>query len=85
MTAYRVEITPAAAKMIASLDKPVRRRVETAVSELAGDPRPQGCIQMRGQSAWRIRIGKIRVIYEIHDAVLLVAVVDAGYRREIYD
>lgn len=82
---YRVEITPTAAKAIATLDKPVRRRVETAVGELADNPRPAGCIQMKGQPAWRIRIGKVRVIYEIHDSVLLVAVVDAGYRRDIYD
>jgi mRNA interferase RelE/StbE len=40
---------------------------------------------MRGRPGWRIRIGKVRVIYEIHDAVLMVTVVDAGYRREIYD
>lgn len=83
--AYQVEITPSAAKVIAALDKPVRRRVETAVGDLADNPRPPGCIQMKGQPAWRIRIGKVRVIYEIHDAVLLVAVVDAGYRRDIYD
>jgi mRNA interferase RelE/StbE len=82
---YKVQITPAAAKMIATLDKPVRRRVESAVDALADNPRPAGCIQMKGQPAWRIRIGKIRVIYEIYDSVLLIAVVDAGYRRDIYD
>jgi mRNA interferase RelE/StbE len=81
---YRVEMTPAAEKAITTLDKPVRRRVLEAVGDLAGDPRPQGCVQMRGRPGWRIRIGKIRVIYEIHDAVLLVTVVDVGYRREIY-
>lgn len=82
---YKVELSPVAAKAIAGLDKPVRRRVMDAVGDLADDPRPQGCVQMRGRPGWRIRIGKVRVIYEIHDAVLMVTVVDAGYRREIYD
>lgn len=81
---YKVEVSPAAAKVIADLDKPVRRRVLEAVGDLGADPRPQGCVQMRGRPGWRIRVGKVRVIYEIHDAVLLVTVVDAGYRREIY-
>jgi mRNA interferase RelE/StbE len=85
MAAYKVEIAPSAAKVIANLDKPIRRRVMEKVDALAENPRPAGCIQMRGQLSWRIRVGKVRIIYEIHDAVLLVAVIDAGYRREIYD
>jgi mRNA interferase RelE/StbE len=81
---YKVEMSPVAVKAITAMDKPVRRRVLEAVGDLAGNPRPQGCVQMRGREGWRIRVGKIRVLYEIHDTVLLVTVVDAGYRREIY-
>jgi mRNA interferase RelE/StbE len=29
-------------------------------------------------------VGDYRIIYEIHDQILLVIVVDAGHRREIY-
>jgi len=37
------------------------------------------------QDAWRIRVAHAyRVIYEIHEQVLLVTVVDVGHRREIY-
>lgn len=33
---------------------------------------------------YRIRVGDYRVIYEIHDNVLIVLVVEVGNRREVY-
>ena len=81
---YRVEISRRAAKAVTSLDKPARRKVLAAVDALSGNPRPAGCKKLVGQEAWRIRVGDCRVVYEIHDQVLLVIVVDVGHRREIY-
>lgn len=81
---YRVEISRRAAKAVTSLDKPLRRKILAAIDALAGDPRPVGCRKLAGQQAWRIRVGDYRVIYEIHDQVLLVIVIDIGHRQEIY-
>jgi mRNA interferase RelE/StbE len=39
---------------------------------------------MAGRDAWRIRIGDYRVIYEIHDGILVVVVLELGHRRQIY-
>lgn len=81
---YRVEISRRAAKAVTSLDKPLRRRILTAIESLSGNPRPDGCKELAGRETWRIRVGDYRVVYEIHDEVLLVLVVDAGHRREMY-
>jgi mRNA interferase RelE/StbE len=81
---YRVEISRPAAKTVTSLDKPLRRKMLTAIESLSGNPRPAGCKKLTGREAWRIRVGDYRVLYEIHDEVLLVLVVDIGHRREIY-
>ncbi|WP_199435572.1 type II toxin-antitoxin system RelE family toxin [Qaidamihabitans albus] len=83
---YKVEIARRAAKLVTSLDKPVRRRVLAAIEALADEPRPSGCKKLTGtDNAWRIRAAKdYRIVYEIHDQVLLVTVVDVGHRREIY-
>ncbi len=81
---YRVEVSRRAAKAVTSLDKPLRRKILTAIDALSGDPRPAGCKKLAGQETWRIRVGDYRIIYEIHDRVLLVIVVDIGHRREIY-
>lgn len=82
---YKVEVARRAAKTVTGLDKPVRRKVLAAIEALADDPRPTGCKKLTGADAWRIRAAKDwRIVYEIHDRVLLVTVVDVGHRREIY-
>jgi mRNA interferase RelE/StbE len=82
---YRIQISRCAAKAITGLEKPVRRKVLAAIEALAENPRPQSCKKLVGQDAWRIRVANTyRVIYEIHDQVLLVTVVDVGHHREIY-
>ena len=39
---------------------------------------------MGGVGEWRVRTGDYRVVYEIHDEVLLVLVLAVGHRREVY-
>jgi mRNA interferase RelE/StbE len=55
-----------------------------AIGQLADNPRPVGCKKLKGMSAWRIRVGDYRVVYEIHDDVLVVLVVRVAHRREVY-
>jgi mRNA interferase RelE/StbE len=81
---YRVEISRRATKVVTGLEKPLRRRILAAIEALADDPRPPGCKKLAGQDGWRIRVGDYRIVYEIHDRVLLVTVVDVGHRGEIY-
>ena len=42
-------------------------------------------MKLAGQEAYRIRAGDYRVIYEIHDRVLVVLVLNVGHRRECDD
>jgi len=82
---YRIELTRDALRALAKLDKPVRRRVQGAIDRLADDPRPAGMIALRGApGAFRIRVGDYRVIYVLHDDLLLVVVIDIGHRRDVY-
>lgn len=82
---YRVEFTTAAARQVKKLPRAARERVLNAVESLADDPRPHGVKKLVDErTAWRIRVGQYRVIYDIFDATLLVTVVRAGHRRDIY-
>jgi mRNA interferase RelE/StbE len=82
---YRIAVTRDALRVLAKLDKPIRRRIQTAIDRLADDPRPHGVIALRGlQGAYRIRIADCQVIYTVDDGELLVPVVDLGHRSEIY-
>ena len=40
---------------------------------------------MKGRVGYRIRIGDYRIIYEIFDSELLVAVMAIGDRKDIYN
>ena len=81
---YTVEILRSAQKQLAKIDGQDRERIIDAIRALANDPRPAGSKKLSGRSAWRIRIGTYRVIYEVHDERLLVLVVAVVHRREAY-
>jgi mRNA interferase RelE/StbE len=60
------------------------RRAKEKIQALAQDPRPHGCLKLKGEdNLWRIRVGDWRVIYEIHDRVLVVVVVDVDHRGDV--
>lgn len=82
---YQVEFTSAAAKQIRKLQRPVRERLLDAIEDLQDDPRPHGARKLVGEAiAWRIRVGDYRVIYEVVDENLVVTVIRAAHRREVY-
>lgn len=82
---YSVEVSPAAAKQLRKLDPPARRRIQAAIDLLAENPRPPTATQLVGGAGeWRVRTGDYRIIYEVHDTVLVVLVLRVGHRREIY-
>lgn len=67
------------------LDRHTAIRIVNAIGELANNPRPHGCIQLRGGSGeYRIRVGNYRIIYDIQDQELIILVLRVGHRREIY-
>ena len=83
---YRVEFTAAAARQVKKLPRPARDRVLDAIEDLGEDPRPHGARKLVGErTAWRIRIGDYRVLYDVFDSELTVFVVRAAHRREVYE
>ncbi len=85
MSSYRIEFTTAAAKELRKLDPGIRRRILSGIAELEQDPRPAGCKKLAGEStAWRIRVGDYRILYEVVGNILVVTVVRVAHRREVY-
>ena len=85
MSAYRIELRPAAARSLRKLDPQDRRRVQGAIALLAHDPRPPNARALQGRPGLRVRVGDYRIIYTVEDDVLLVVVVRLGHRRDVYD
>lgn len=82
---YSVTLTPAAARQLRKLDPQSRRRIQATIDILATEPRPPAVTRLVGGAGeWRVRTGDYRVIYEIHEHVVLVLVLRMGHRRDIY-
>lgn len=82
---YRVAFESGAWRALMSLPHPTQEQIFKAIESLEIDPRPAGAKKLREQRGrLRIRSGDFRVIYEVHDGVLLVLVVEVGNRRNIY-
>jgi mRNA interferase RelE/StbE len=82
---YRVRTSPDADKQLAKLDGSVRIRVAQRIDQLAENPRPQGCKKLKGDdNLWRVRAGDYRIVFSIHDDLLLVLVIRIAHRREVY-
>jgi len=81
---YELEVRPSVSRDVKGIPKEDLKRILRKIKALRDDPRPQGCVKLTGQEYYRIRQGDYRIVYEIHDARLIVVVVKVGNRREIY-
>jgi mRNA interferase RelE/StbE len=86
VASYRALIKSSAAREIEAVDqKKDRQRIVAGIRSLADDQRPAGCEKLAGEGdRYRIRVGRYRVIYSVGDEELLVVVVRAGYRKDVY-
>jgi len=80
-----VDFEPAALHQFNKLNKNLQARLKPKIDALAKNPRPHGVKKLQGyENRYRIWVGDYRVLYEIHDNILLVLVVDVGKRGGIY-
>ncbi len=84
---YNLEVSPAADRDLERLKSRIRRpdfeKLHAAIKNLANDPRPQGVRKIKGaERAYRIRIGRYRVVYEIYDQDNLILLLQISRRNE---
>jgi mRNA interferase RelE/StbE len=84
LTLYSVDFLPKAEKELTKLSTLDQRRVFAAIELLRSNPFPPKSSRLKNRDGLRIRVGKIRIIYEVSGNQLLILVLDIGYRREIY-
>lgn len=85
MVTYTVELSNRAKRDLAALSAEVQTRIVKALRKLEANPRPSGIEKLKGEvNGYRLRVGDYRILYEVHDKVLLALVVKIGHRREIY-
>ena len=82
---YEVYLERSAERDMRRLSSTDFRRVTRAIRALADNPRPPGCRKIVNSARdWRIRVGTLRVIYEIDDDARQARVMQVKHRRDAY-
>ena len=81
---YKIYIERSAQKALSKIPTRDQNRIIESIQNLSDNPRPSNTKKLTGKSAWRIRIGNYRVIYEIVDDRLIIIVISIGHRKDIY-
>jgi mRNA interferase RelE/StbE len=81
---YALFILPRVKKELAQIPERDFERIRDAIRALAETPRPPGFLKLSGGEGWRIRVGDLRVIYEIDDKSKTITVQHVGHRRDVY-
>ena len=80
---YKIIIKKKAKKFIDKLPQNERIRIAKAIQAL---PNGENIKKMKGYTdLFRLRVGDYRIIYSVNNGELLVIVINAGNRGEIYN
>ena len=82
---YSVRFDKSAEREIDRLSRKTWERVHRKLEQLTSNPRPPGCLKLTGiENTWRVRVGDIRIVYEIDDAARTVTVARVRDRKDAY-
>ncbi len=59
-------------------------KILAKIEKLADDPRLAGCEKLTEQEFYRVRQGRYRIAYSIHDNELTVWIIKIGHRKDVY-
>jgi mRNA interferase RelE/StbE len=84
MEPYRIDYAKGVEKDLRGIPVKISNRIVSAIDKLASEPRPSGSVKLVGfETEYRIRVRNYRVIYQIHDTVLVILVIEIGHRKDI--
>ena len=85
MSLYQIAFTHSAQKELEDFDPPIIQKIFPKIENLANNPRPLGCIKLKGRKdLWRIRIGEYRAVYSIDDKSRMVDIIYIRHRKDVY-
>lgn len=80
---YQIVIKKKAKKFIDKLSMPEKKRVVSAIEQL---PNGEDIKQLKGhEGILRLRVGDYRIIYTADHGELIIMVIDAGNKGQIYN
>jgi len=84
MASYSLTFAKGVRKDFKGIPRKDVERILGRITLLEENPRPPDSKKLVGSDSYRIRIGNYRVIYDIHDEVLVILVLKVGHRKNVY-
>lgn len=82
---YNLLLKREAAKYLASLDRPTRDRIKSALESLTKVPPEGDILPMKGMDGWfRLRVGSFRVVFQVNEDKKAIYVATIGPRGDAY-
>jgi len=80
----KIIFTKSSEKELASLEKPLQRKIFNKIKTLSEDPYPYGSQKLEGGKGYRLRVGNYRVVYEVFKDKLIIVVIKIAHRKDVY-
>lgn len=81
---YSIVIEKIAERFIMKLPRPEKERVLKAIYKLPDEGDIKRLRGLQNAGLYRLRVGEYRIIYTVDNGKLVVCVIDAGNRGQIY-
>jgi len=82
---YQIIVPRPVQRQLDSLPQEVRSRILKRLAGLKDNPRPRGCVKLKGyENEYRVRIGNYRIRYEVRDDESTVVLLHCGHRKDAY-
>ena len=82
---YTIIVPKPVQKQLDDLPPQVKPRVLEHILALKSEPRPTGCVKLKGYAVeYRIRVGDYRIRYEIDDQGRIVLLLLVKHRKDAY-
>lgn len=81
---YKIDYDVDLDKVLGKIPKRDAKAIKETIENLSENPRPDGAIKLSGRNGYRVRVGNYCIIYSIFDDKLVILVLDANGRKDVY-
>ena len=83
--AYTVEFRPSVWKNVKNIPQKDLVKIKSKIEEISSNLPDPATTKMSGDNNFhKLRCGNYRIIYEIHDDLIMILVIKIGHRKDIY-
>lgn len=85
-TGYAVSYSKKAEKDLKKIDQAQAKKIKDQFKELVKGNQNFDIKKLQGnEDLYRLRVGDYRAIFEVHEHIIVIYVVQIGHRKDIYD